>query len=62
MPFYVSSYKFSRVKSALDFVKDLEIFHFGEKSFHRNDAQGKVAAHHALVKVKFEYSDNLDKE
>ena len=38
MPFYVGSYKFSKVKSALDFVKDLENFHFGEKSFHRNDS------------------------
>ena len=35
MPFYVGSYKFSKVKSAPDFVKDLEIFHFSEKSFLR---------------------------
>ena len=38
MPFYVGSYKFSKVKSAPDFVKDLENFHFGEKNFHRNDS------------------------
>ena len=62
IPFYVGSYKFFMVKSALDFVKDLERFHFGEKSFHRNDAQGKVVAHHTLVKVNFEYSNNFDKE
>ena len=37
MPFYVGSYKFSKVNSAPDFVKDLENFHFSEKSFHRND-------------------------
>ena len=62
MPFYVGSYKFSKVKSTPDFVKYLEIFHFGEKSFHINDAQGKVVAHSALVKLKFEYSDHFDKE
>ena len=38
MPFYVFSYKLSKVKSALDFVKDLENFHFSEKSFHRIDS------------------------
>ena len=61
IPFYVGSYMFSKVKSAPDFVKDLEKFHFDEKSFHRNDSQGKVVAHHALLKVNFEYADYLDK-
>ena len=61
MPFYVVSYKFSKVKSALQFVKELEIFHFGETSFHKNDSQCKVAAHRALLKVNFEYTDYLDK-
>ena len=28
IPFYVGSYKFNGVKSAPDFVKELEIFHF----------------------------------
>ena len=37
VPFYVGSYKFNKVKSAPNFVKELEIFHFGEKSFHWND-------------------------
>ena len=37
VPFYMGSYKFNKVKSATDFVKELEIFHFGEKSFHMND-------------------------
>ena len=50
MPFYVGIYKFSKVKSTPDFVKYLEIFHFGENIFHGNDAQGKVAAHRALIK------------
>ena len=62
MPFYVGSYWFSKVKSASDFVKDLEYFHFGEKSFHINDSQGKVVANCALVKENFEYSDYLDKD
>ena len=62
MSFYVGSYKFSKVKSTPDFVKDLENFHFGEKNFHRNDSQGKVAAHCVLVKVNFEYSDHWDKD
>ena len=55
---YLGSYKFNKVKSALYFIKELKIFHFGETSFHRNDSQGKVAAH----KVNFEYADYIDKE
>ena len=62
LPFYVGSYKFSKVKSAPEFVKELEIIHFGEKSFHRNDSQGKVAAHHALLRVNFEYTNHIDKD
>ena len=61
-PFYVGSYRFNRVKSALDFVKELEIFHFGEKIFHRNDSQGRVAAQKASHKVNFEYADYIDKK
>ena len=38
LPFYIGSYKFSRVNSAPEFIKELEKFHFGEKSFHRNDS------------------------
>ena len=30
IPFYVGSYKFNKVKSSLEFVKELDIFHFGE--------------------------------
>ena len=47
----------NKVKSAPGFIKELEIFHFGEISFHRNDSQGKVAAHKATHKVNFEYTD-----
>ena len=40
--FYIRSYKFSKVKSASEFVKEMEYFHFGEMSFHRNDSEHKV--------------------
>ena len=56
VPFYVGSYKFNKVKSAPEFVKELEIFHFGEIRFHQNDSQGKVAAHKAAQKVNFKYA------
>ena len=62
VPFYVGSYKFNGVKSAPYFVKELEISHFGEVSFHRNDSQGKVATHKSTHKVNYEYSDYVDKE
>ena len=35
--FCIGSYKFMRVKNASEFVKYLENFYFGDKSFHRND-------------------------
>ena len=40
----------------------MEKFYFDEKSFHRNDSQGKVAAHCAFVKVHFEYSNHWEKD
>ena len=55
IPFYVGIY-------ALEFVKELEKFHFREKRFHRNDSQGKVATHRALLKVNFEYTNHVYKE
>ena len=61
LPFYVGSYKFTKVKNSLEFVKELENFHFGEKEFHRNDSQGKVAAYKATLKVNIEYVDYVDK-
>ena len=61
VPFYVGSYKFSKVKSAPEFVKELEIFHFGE-SFHQNNSQGKVPAYKAALKVNYEYTDYVDKD
>ena len=38
LPFCIGGYNFTKVKIAHDFVKELENFHFGEKSFCRNDA------------------------
>ena len=61
VPFYVGIYKFNKLKSTPDFVKELEIFHFGEKIFHRNDSQGEVASHKVAHKVNFEYADYIDK-
>ena len=58
----MGSYKFNRVKSAPCFVKEMEILHFWEKIFHRNDSQGKVAAHKAAHKVNFEYAYYIDKQ
>ena len=62
LPFYVGIYKFTKVKSTHEFVKELEIFHFGENSFHRNDSKGKVAAYKAALKVNFQYTDYVDKD
>ena len=50
------------LKSALEFVKELEIFHFNEKIFDRNDSQGKVATHRELLKFNFKYADHVDKD
>ena len=42
VPFFVGSYKFSKVKTAVEFVKELEYFHFSEMNIHWNDFEGKV--------------------
>ena len=55
--FYIGSYKFSKVKSAQEFVKELEYFRFREISFHRNDPENKVANYCAAVGVHFEYTN-----
>ena len=51
--FYIGIYKLSRVKSAPEFVKELEYFHFGEISFHRNDYEDKVANYCATTGLTF---------
>ena len=61
VPFYIGSYKFSKVKGAPEFVKELEYFHFEEISFHRNDSEDKVANYCATTGVHFEYIDYWDK-
>ena len=62
VPFYVGSYKFSRVKTVTEFVKELEYFHFGEIIYHRNDSEKKVAEYCGEVGVHFEYADFWDKD
>ena len=62
VPFYIGSYRFSKVKSAPEFVKDLEYFHFGELSFHRNDSEDKVVNYCAAGGVHFEYANHWDKD
>ena len=61
LPFCIGSYKFTKVKSETLFVKYLGSFHFGEKSFCKNDAYDKVAKHCAFVGVHFEYSHHWEK-
>ena len=61
-PFYIGSYKFLRVKGVEDFVKDLEMFHFGENSFARNDSRGKAAEIFTAIKIHFEYTKLFGKD
>ena len=61
VPFHIGSYRFSKVKSAPNFVKELEYFHFGEISFHRNYFEYKVANYCATAGVHFEYANYWDK-
>ena len=57
IPFFVVSYKFSRVRNALEFVKELEYFHFGEMNFHRNDSEDKVVDYCTAAGVHFEHTN-----
>ena len=61
VPFFIGSYKFSRVKTTVEFVHELEYFHFGEMIFHRNDSEDKVANYCKEAGVHFEYTDFWDK-
>ena len=56
VPFYIGSYKFSKVKTATEFVKELEYFHFREMSFHINDYENKVSNYCTATGVHFEYT------
>ena len=60
--FFVGSYKFSKVKTAAEFVKEFEYFHFGEMNFHRNDSEDKVADYCTAAGVHFEYTNLWDKD
>ena len=62
VPFLLGSYKFSRVKQAANFVKELEYFRFGEMNFHRNDSHNKVADYCKESGINFEYTDFWDKD
>ena len=61
VPFFIGSYKFSKVKKVTEFFKELEYFRFGEMNFHRNDSQNKVADYCKEARVHFEYTDFWDK-
>ena len=62
VPFFIWSYKFFRVKTTSQFVKELEYFHFGEISFHRNDSEKKVGYYCTVAGVHFEYANFWDKD
>ena len=62
VPFFIGSYKFSRVKKAAEFVKELEYFHFGEINFHRNESENKVVDYCKEAGVHFEHIDLWDKD
>ena len=62
LPFKLGSYKFTRVKKTDEFVEELEMFHFGEMSFHRNDSYNKVADHCKENNVHFKYTHHWDRE
>ena len=62
LPFCIGSYKFTKVKSSPDFIKELERLHFEEKLFQKNDTWGKASKYCASIGVHFEYSDHFDKD
>ena len=62
VPFYIGSYKFSKVKSTTKFVKEIEYFLFGEMIFHRNDFENRVPDHCTTSRVHFEYAYFWDKD
>ena len=62
IPFWLGSYKFSKVKQTAELVQKLEHFHFGEMNFHRNDSRNKVVDHCKEASIHFEYTNFWDKE
>ena len=57
IPFWLGSYKFSKVKLTAKFMQELDHFHFGEMNFHWNDSQNKVTEHCKEANVHFEYTN-----
>ena len=57
IPFWLGSYKFTKVKWTAELVQELEHFFFGEMNFHRNDSLNKVAKHCKEENVHFEYKN-----
>ena len=55
LPFYVGSYKFSKVKSAPEFIKELECFILVKRDF-----TGMIPKA-GYFKVNFEYVDYVEK-
>ena len=49
------------MKNVIEFIKELEYFHFGEMNFHRNDSKDKVANYCKEAGVHFEYTYFWDK-
>ena len=62
LPFKLGSCKFTNVKQAAEFIKELGKFHFGEMPFWCNDTQGKVVDHCKNHKVFYEYTHHYDKD
>ena len=62
LPFYIGTSKFTKVKSAPKFVKELEYFHFGDNFFHRNDSENKITNYCSSIGVHFEYTNYWDKD
>ena len=62
VPIFVGSYKFYRVKNAVEFVEELEYFHFSEMKFHRNDSAGKVVKYCTEAGVHLEYTKFWNKD
>ena len=60
--FYIGSYKLSKGKSATEFVKEIEYFHFCEMRFHRNDSENKVVDYFTAIGVHFEHAKFWDKD
>ena len=61
-PFKLGSYKFTKVKQDVEFIEELQKFHFGEMPFRRNDTHEKVFEHCKEHKVHFENTHHFDRE